>query len=113
MIRGDGTEKVLKAELHEKKQRLLAHENWKTLVAYSAALKTGVVYNYPKAYAGSNHVYARTKKDKKWRAMLVKREGWKVGDVPELKLKVTPFAAEAGEWKDKGRGIARSDKFGG
>lgn len=111
VIFADGKEWEGKAERKIDTQSHLIIENWKTLIGYSEELKTGVVYNYPEAYQGKNHVLVRFGKDKKFRAMHLKREGWKVGETLILKLKLTPFTAEPGEWKEKGRLIAHTDKF--
>ena len=111
VLSGDGTEKPLQVDETLKKAQRLITAPWKTLIAYSPQERIGIVYAYPETSTGKNHILARTGKDKKWRAILEKREEWNPGDEVRQRLKVVPYEATPDTWKQKGKDIEKGLSF--
>lgn len=80
-------------------------ESFRALVCYAPEWKTGIAHVYPRQYAGTNHLLNRGKKDIKFRAMLL-ADHYELGETAEFRMKVIPFAAEAGRWEIAGKTLA-------
>lgn len=92
----------------EAKAGLYGSRPWRALIAYASNWQTGVVYAYPEAYPGANHIDVRIGKDRKFRTDLFASR-YDVGQRAEFCLLVKPFEASPEAWQEIGAAIA--EKF--
>jgi hypothetical protein len=82
-------------------------EPGRVIACYAPAKKLGVAYIYPEEYLLHNHILDRGEKDRKFRAALVKRDGYVVGEAFSYRMKIVPFSSDPEVWPAVVSALAR------